>query len=451
MEQTLPNLSALSIDAPKRKEGDRESDPIVLSSDEPAPLPAPKPASLPKRQRVPALKLWAGSPPERLPGKGGDQGLSFEQGYELWKKGACFQASPKWCSYYEDGVDAVWILVRPLATKLNSAPDSGTHNAYFNVDENNETRKLWQMLVDAAPPGSVASGKAGARLSKELYLPSDGDYEHQARESWEECWNTLKAATESLGPIVLGAAFAPGRATPAIAPNSAHGGTYVMERGTQLGKWIGTPRRDIWEAELMGGQLHLALARAARAGLMMVDIKPANIIVMEPAMEVRFIDFGSDFTRTILLDGGVEPRGMDEMTLEERKEWLDCIYLVNATLLLIVSQCFYDTTRMRELLQQVVERVGELLNNAPLNADSKTIPMLCHLLSTLHVSDEKILPENTTLVRSSSWRRLARHILHTAKHYSQFDDKNSSCYDPTIDPNQPLIPQLRARALKDLS
>lgn len=225
----------------------------------------------------------------------------------------------------------------------------------------------------------------------------------------EELYLTLRAARMKVGPPVYAAALFTFNRNPELAYPRLY---MVLGGGEDSGNLLRTRTpREKW-GPLMGRYYADACGRAARAGLLLLDIKPGNAIYVRGCDDdyVQMIDFASDFTVQLFDGGGDDQTGLTA-----------CLAWINMLLLAAFIRC-----HMPESFETVTTLVATMRTMSPSESD------MCSALAEFFHSSP--LPDYIPLVeyrKSDRYNNISLVLIFQLQHYvlSQFGRGGVCPYD----------------------
>lgn len=165
-----------------------------------------------------------------------------------------------------------------------------------------------------------------------------------------------------------------------------------------------------------GQKLVSMLNKTGSAGLLLLDVKPMNIVVMDRSgtVEFRFIDFDPDFC-------------IGNAT---------CAAPINSALLLISMGCDVSNTKDT----QGVENVKKFM---------KPVVDLVQTWARQYSRDQKSCygVMNTTEESMRAGTTMADHVIERAMHYARITSRGE-CNDPSFDSTAAVLPQLIRRSME---
>ena len=283
----------------------------------------------------------------------------------------------------------------------------GSSNGYFTFDQLLQSwgDEFEQMRNGLSVPGGV---KFGVRFSSKFVAQ---------RPASTELWLTLWASSQRLYPNIYAATWNDGVAI------------YVVEQGPSLDlflkqtQFIGNPIVD-----RVGGQLAALMSRCAESRLLMLDIKPGNLIALVRA--VYAIDLDTEWTKVL------------PMTTSPA-----CVLVCNATLLIRFIKCNSSRTEERkELSHAMIGPLVRILGFAVERIKNSPDAQLCNLLNNLMTPNE-----SRDAPLQETYAVVASMILERARHYTHYDgdrpgDCNTGLDGMKFDNAKPIWPQLIAHA-----
>ena len=283
-------------------------------------------------------------------------------------------------------------------SKLKKCLDEG--NTWATTDKDHETITNTIHNVFHYPlraPTSILGGDAsdlGVRISKEV-----PDIDEKKVLVAKEVIMTLQAAMQGLHPPVYACGIS-------LESNKV---VCVVKKGIPFNTWLLSPMpNDMSTKEIKQSFWH-QLQAASAFGLLMTDIKPANIIIDITCKQVLFIDLGADFTIAF-------PRHALAANL------VRCILFVNCVLFLN-SATFNPTAHMRypgwSALKDVSADLEEFVKKTlpELSLDSSDEHDICKTLVKLVKGDgeQAACPDNAPGTEA----QLAKHIVYMAENYAR--------------------------------
>jgi hypothetical protein len=265
--------------------------------------------------------------------------------------------------------------------------------------------------------------------------------------SWEEAWLTLWASLHDLAPIVFGCSYNFGFPV------------YLMESGINFNDLVNSDLGDGGAVDL-GASLLTLIQKGAAKGLVMADCKPANLTVVtrEGKMQVRYIDFGSDFATLVRVS-------TSDSVDDPSETYFGTVPFKCAELLTLVVFCAGVYAR-RGLLPQsayivyrlCADRLLSLHSNLSRTGKPDGMPYtLCGLLNQLSYRNAKNYVESTDAF-GRDWRMfvktniqdVASTILAMAKWYGGIAERdlgqkgrsNEIIKDDDLQMDKPLLPQI---------
>ena len=226
---------------------------------------------------------------------------------------------------------------------------------------------------------------------------SYSDVEADEELTWEEAHLTLKAACLDLHPPVYACASIP-----------VLGAAYVVPEYTSLHTYLRqmSIKKESVTKSFLDAVVTL-MKTAATAGLIMLDIKPDNMVVDEAGNEgiptPYFID--------------IEPR---LTTFSDAS--IECVNLVNTVLLLMHLRCLRGKARN----ENTTNLINALKSNIPQTVTAEDI---CDgITTTIHKKADGLPPDDA--IRASN-KQLAKVMLAVAYHYTEGDSFATACAGTT--------------------
>jgi hypothetical protein len=314
-----------------------------------------------------------------------------------FKRGVVFGAFPNYT--YEVGND------HKIATHLTQMVDKitlisdyrvdavGTYNEFHNIDNNSARRFINSVneMVDTYRVNvtNVDRFELGLRMSKTT-LESD------VTKDMNEANLTLWAAANELHPRVFACAVVYDRPV------------YLVERCTALKGWLRCKRTKP-NIESFNASLENIMGLAATNGLLMADIKPANIVVDMDGGNARFIDLDPKFTARIDVNGDNGGNGV-----------VSCIKFINSLLLLnFVARWTLRSHILRDQTTQMFQPLLKYVNQTMQDVTEINTSDLCMRISDIMFEDVPDESDLNGLMGNIQPIEQANRIMSTARRYSE--------------------------------
>jgi hypothetical protein len=240
--------------------------------------------------------------------------------------------------------------------------------------------------------------------------PSDGD------RSWREMWNVLYGVHKSVHPLVYAVTRANGRPI------------YVMEKGLSLLKAIYFVEDfDFFNNELKFQLVDLMRA-CANAGILMLDIKPDNIVIManNNSLSVKVIDLDGKFTHVF----------MDSQRYNNNY----CIKIINSVLLIRHMKCKMVSKNNPIVSRRTIALLKPLIYSLKAHWIRRLHDSLCDVVYEALLKDPSVKYVSDRLPT-----RIVKILRRQLQYYTRFENLDNDCqtlYDKDFDPNAAYWPQL---------
>jgi hypothetical protein len=207
---------------------------------------------------------------------------------------------------------------------------------------------------------------------------------------------TLWAAANELHPRVFACAVVYGRPV------------YLVERCTALKGWL-QRTRDPTTIESFNVSLENIMGLAAQNGLLMADIKPANMVVDMDGRNARFIDLDPKFTARIDVNGDNGGNGV-----------VSCIKFINSLLLLnYVARYNLSLLTLQRQTRQMFNPLLDYVNQTMNDVTEIKTSELCMNISGIMFDNVPDQSDLNGLMGNIQPIEQANRIMSTARRYSE--------------------------------
>ena len=385
-----------------------------------------------------------------------------------WAKDAVFSALPKQAEFGTDAVKvfhgesdvqtAVATIVDTISGLTRSFKGAqtarGTYNSFFlphllfmtggtRTVLNNAIQDLFLKI---GYPNSLTK-KIGLRRTgydSRIEMPrrspqqqtprymTEVEQTHNAGVSVDELVLTIFAAENGLAPALFAATL------------RYDWPIYLVEAGTSLHDLVNSPSSSVDVFTEVGTGLVALYIKASKLGLLVLDSKAANIVIMEYGNKFypRMIDLDPKFTAVYPDAAGLSA---------------SCIFVINTVIFVRQFACTTSKNRSGAELSEILHLlIGPLLrelrevNRAGVSALTTE---LCKVLQTLTVSNRHV-QQYTDLTSAAVMSEVARTVLQLSWWYTEFTGEgrglsspNGNCQIKGYDAKKPAWPQIVQNAL----
>jgi hypothetical protein len=321
-------------------------------------------------------------------------------------------------------------MTRLLVSELHqSGVNRGSYNMFTTLFYS-ESDEFFEKFMDnrgefvsaLLPIANAEDARARRKIGVRRSLVDD------SKTSAEEAYMTLTAASTGLGPVVHAAGIVNDHS---VFVMDAHTPLSDLMRPVVVGGMRFPPRPAVSGLDAAVGA---AFARVAERGLLMLDSKPANLVV----------DLSGDSPNILAID--YDPLFCAYQPQAESR----CVFVVNATMFLlsIPEQC---------ISEKGVDANSNLMTYRPINdlqmrlraaIDEIGANGLCAALKK-QLFHNRVRP--FTIIGRADTDTIARSIVFLANHYAKFDggsESNTKCPINGLKFDEPIWPQLLGHVLR---
>jgi hypothetical protein len=342
--------------------------------------------------------------------------------YKLFREGVVFatREDGEVAHGGEDGDETVDAVAKILSNDgaVKKRIGKGSFNLFYEIEEYYAASAVAVLGYDPDDPAMRMVGKR-TQMMPLIQQAGEDEAVFQKRRGnlFHEVWISLIAGAVGIAPRVHCAYLKDGNRL-----------TMFIQRGKMgLDRYLDADYIYQNTVREVSQSLDVILARASSMGLVLTDIKPENMIVMNDNT-LRFIDFDPVFTMFVNADS-------------------DCVELINILLLCNSVHCFFPNTAGMMVTKDIRRRLRERL--LPKFENDLSTSSLCGMLLTLYKDEAQKYPKLETLFRAQSTQHeaIAQHVLFMAGHYAGWAvGKDYEC-GRDIDNNSPVIEQIAEKIM----